>query len=158
MKTALRIAIVSIALTAGLAVTGGSRAEAQVSFQGSFPLPHGSLSIAIGDPAFAVGAYVPVAYPVIARPGYGYGFGYRNAWIPARRYGSRWIVCEHPYQTGYAYGYRGYGGYPGYGGYGHGGHGGHHGHDDDGGDGGCARHGDERHSDRDDRHEHGHRH
>ncbi|MEO8431730.1 MAG: hypothetical protein ABI592_09505 [Acidobacteriota bacterium] len=97
MKNGLRIAFASAALTAGLAFAGASRANAQVSFRGSFPLPHGRISIGIGDPAFRVGAFVPRGYRVYSRPGYGYGFGYRDRWIPVRRTGSQWLVCESPY-------------------------------------------------------------
>ena len=100
MKNGYRIAIAAAALTAGLAFAGASRANAQVSFRGSFPLPHGRISIGIGDPAFRVGAYVPRGYRVYSRSGYGYGFAYRDRWIPVRRYGSQWMVCESPYLDG----------------------------------------------------------
>jgi hypothetical protein len=99
MKNALRYVVISAALLAGLAVTGGSRTDAGVSvgFSGTFPLPHGQISIGIGDPYFHVGAYVPVGYQVYARSGYGYGFAYNNRWIPVRRYGAGWQVCGSPY-------------------------------------------------------------
>ena len=123
MKNVLRYVVMSAALTAGLAVTGGSRADAGVSFSGTFPLPHGQISIGIGDPYFRVGAFVPVDYQVYARSGYGYGFAYNNRWIPVRRYGDAWRVCDSPYfddvyysDVYYAPRYgAGYGGY--YGGY-----------------------------------------
>lgn len=142
MKAAIRFVLMGAVITVGLAMTGASRAQAQqVSFYGTFPLPHGSVSIGIGNPAFAVGAYVPVGYPVYYAPSYGYGFAYGGYWIPARPYGSAWRVCARPY-----YGNAYYAGYPGgyYGGYyapyyhgysayhggphGYHGHGGGHGH------------------------------
>jgi len=121
MKNALRYVVISAALMAGLAVTGASRADAGVSFSGTFPLPHGQISIGIGDPYFHVGAYVPMGYQVYARSGYGYGFAYNNRWIPVRPYGSRWQVCGSPYfddvyydnvyyDSGYGAGYGGPGG------------------------------------------------
>jgi len=97
MRNLLRYTVVSAALVAGLALTGGSPAQAQVSFSGTFPLPHGQISIGIGDPYFHVGAVVPVGYQVYARSGYGYGFAYNNRWIPVRPYGSVWRVCGNPY-------------------------------------------------------------
>ena len=123
MKNVLRNVVMSAALVAGLALTGGSQASAGVSFSGTFPLPHGQISIGIGDPYFQVGAFVPVGYQVYARSGYGYGFAYNNRWIPVRRYGDGWRVCDSPYfddayyQGVYYDGYYGggYGGY--YGGY-----------------------------------------
>jgi hypothetical protein len=123
MRNVLRYGVMSAVLLAGLAVTGGSRADAGVSFSGTFPLPHGQISIGIGDPYFHVGAFVPGGYQVYARSGYGYGFAYNNRWIPVRRYGDAWRVCGSPYfddvyysDVYYApyYG-AGYGGY--YGGY-----------------------------------------
>ena len=123
MRNVLRYVVISAALLAGLAVTGGSRADAGVSFSGTFPLPHGQISIGIGDPYFHVGAFVPVGYRIYARSGYGYGFAYNNRWIPVRRYGDVWQVCGSPYfddvyynDVRYAPNYgAGYGGY--YGGY-----------------------------------------
>jgi hypothetical protein len=97
MRNVLRHVVMSAALLAGLAVTGGSSAHAGVSFSGTFPLPHGQISIGIGDPYFHVGAFVPVGYQVYARTGYGYGFAYNNRWIPVRPYGGAWQVCSGPY-------------------------------------------------------------
>jgi hypothetical protein len=97
MRNALRHVVMPAALLAGLAVTGGSRAHAGVSFSGTFPLPHGQISIGIGDPYFHVGAFVPVGYQIYARSGYGYGFAYNNRWIPVRPYGDGWRVCGSPY-------------------------------------------------------------
>ena len=102
MNKAFRIALASATMVAGLAVAGAKPAKAQVEFHGSFPLPHGRLTI--GHPSFRVGGFVPFGYRVYARPGYGYGFLYRSRWIPVRRYSDRWIVCESPE---YAYGYDG---------------------------------------------------
>jgi len=123
MKNVLRHVVMSAALLAGLAVTGGSRAQAGVSFSGTFPLPHGQISIGIGDPYFHVGAFVPVGYQVYARTGYGYGFAYNSRWIPVRPYGDGWQVCsglyfDDAYYNGVYYDPNygaGYGGY--YGGY-----------------------------------------
>ena len=123
MRNVLRYVVISAALLAGLAVTGGSRADAGVSFSGTFPLPHGQISIGIGDPYFHVGAFVPVGYQIYARSGYGYGFAYNNRWIPVRPYGNDWRVCGSPYFDDAYYGRvyyepyygAGYGGY--YGGY-----------------------------------------
>ena len=168
MRTQFRIAVAAAALMAGLSFAGASRANAGVSFRGTFPLPHGSISIGIGNPAFGVGAFVPYGYNVAYDPEYGYGFYYGESWIPCRPYQSRWIVCPRPFHNTYAgaayigggsgYGYRSYGGYHGqpydhrdYGrGYydrgwdhGHGGSGGHQG--EGRGHGGGHGHGHERH-------------
>ena len=177
MRNVLRYAVMSTAFMAGLAVMGGSRADAGVSFSGSFPLPHGQISIGIGDPYFHVGAFVPVGYRVYARSGYGYGFAYNNRWIPVRRYGDVWRVCGSPYfddvyyndvyyEPHYGAGYGGYyggyyvrpshhyayrGSYPRGGWHGHG-----HGHGSDGGNRGHG-HGGSRHDDGH-RHDGGHRH
>jgi hypothetical protein len=111
MRAGIRIAIASAALTAGLALTGASQAQAQVAFHGSFPVRHGRVSIGIGHPRFRVGTYVPRGYRVYQRPSYGYGFAYRDRWIPVRRYRSQWMICERPYVVGDAYaGGYGYGG------------------------------------------------
>jgi len=96
MKYRFRIALASATMAAGLALAGASPAQAQVRFSGSFPLPHGRISIGIGDPFFRVGAVVPFGYAVIQDPSYGYGFYYRSRWIPVERYGSSWIVCNRP--------------------------------------------------------------
>jgi hypothetical protein len=107
MRAGIRIAIASAALTAGLALTGASQAQADVAFHGSFPVRHGRVSIGIGHPAFRVGTYVPRGYRVYHRPSYGYGFAYRERWIPVRRYRSHWMICERPYVVGDGYGYGG---------------------------------------------------
>jgi hypothetical protein len=106
MKKFTRIALGSAVLAGGLAIAGASSANAQVRVRGSFPLPHGRLSINIGAPAFPVGGYVPYGYNVYEDPEYGYGFEYDNQWIPCEPQGTRWIVVERPY---YGYG-GGYGG------------------------------------------------
>ncbi len=121
MSNVLRHVVMSAALVTGLAVTGGSRADAGVSFSGTFPLPHGQISIGIGDPTFHVGVFVPVNYQIYARAGYGYGFAYNNRWIPVRPYGNAWRVCEGPYFDDVVYSHvhyephygAGYGGYYG---------------------------------------------
>jgi hypothetical protein len=118
MNKAFRIALASATMVAGLAVAGAKPAKAQVEFHGSFPLPHGRLTI--GHPSFRAGGFVPFGYRVYSRPGYGSGFLYRSRWIPVRRYSDRWVVCESPeyaygYDGGYAGGYSGDYGYdPGY--------------------------------------------
>jgi len=125
MKNGIRIALASAAMVAGLAVAGAKPAAAQVSFSGSIPLPHGRISIGIGDPFFRVGSYVPYGYTVVEDPTYGYGFYYGARWIPVQPYGSSWIVVNQPYfRPGYVrpyarpyYGYNGYSGYRGYTGY-----------------------------------------
>jgi hypothetical protein len=112
----IRIALASAAMVAGLAFAGAKPAAAQVAFSGSFPLPHGRISIGIGDPFFRVGSYVPYGYTVIEDPVYGYGFYYRSRWIPVRPYGSSWLVCDQLYfrDRGFARPYYG-GGYGSYG-------------------------------------------
>lgn len=110
MKNGLRFAAISAAMVGGLALAGASRAQAGVSFQGTFPLPHGVISIGIGDPYFGVGTYVPAGYRIGARDGYGYGFMYRSRWIPVRRYGARWRVCDSPWHDDLYYSDAYYGG------------------------------------------------
>jgi len=110
MKNALRFAAISAAMAAGLAFTGASRAQAGVSISGTFPLPHGVISIGIGDPFFQVGAYVPAGYRICARDGYGYGFMYRSRWIPVRRYGEYWRVYDSPWYDDVYYSDAYYGG------------------------------------------------
>ena len=109
MTRGFRIALGSAVLVAGLALAGAAPANAQVRFEGSFPLPHGRLSIGVGDPAFAVGGYVPYGYSVIQDPDYGYGFYYGDSFIPCEPYGSRWIVVERPAYFGHGPAYFGHG-------------------------------------------------
>ena len=99
MNKITRIAIASAALTAGLAVTGASQAKAGIEIGSVLNAGHSrtSVSIRIGHPSFVVGAYVPRGYRVYNRPNYGYGFTYRNRWIPVRQYRSTWRVCDRPY-------------------------------------------------------------
>lgn len=110
MKRSIRIALGTAAMAAALTVAGASSAQAQVRFSGSFPLPHGRISIGIGDPFFSVGSYVPYGYTVIEDPTYGYGFWYRDRWIPTEQIGSSWVVSERPFFGG-AYVSPGYGYY-----------------------------------------------
>ena len=122
MRKGFRVALTTAAVAAGVALAGAPPAQAQVAFRGSFPLPHGRLSIGFGDPRFRVGSYAPFSYRVYAHPRYGYGFRYRSRWIPVRRYRSRWIVAARPvvvepYYTDFGY-FRD--GYPGYAYFGHG--------------------------------------
>jgi hypothetical protein len=108
-----RIALGSAVLAAGLALAGATPANAQVRFEGSFPLPHGRISVGFGDPAFPVGAVVPYGYSVYSDPSYGYGFNYEDSWIPCEPYGNQWIVVERPgyFGHGYVRPYRSYGYY-----------------------------------------------
>lgn len=99
MKRTPRIGLAMAALGLVLALVGPSAAHAQVSFFGRFPLPHGTLSIGVGSPAYRVGSYVPYGYAdqIEYVPDYGYGFRCDSGdWIPVRRYGTRWIVVERP--------------------------------------------------------------
>jgi hypothetical protein len=112
MKNAVRIALSATALCAGLAFVGASTASGQVFFRGNFPAPHGRISVRVGGPAFAVGAYVPSPYvdQIEYLPDYGYGFYCDEGWVPVRRYGSGWVVYQRPFfiERGRLYGYRGY--------------------------------------------------
>ncbi len=99
MTKGFRIALGTAAVAAGLTFAGAAPAAAQVRISGSFPLPHGRISIGIGAPAFPIGSYVPYGYEVYSRQDYGYGFEYESRWIPVRRNGSRWIVCDPPVLT-----------------------------------------------------------
>jgi hypothetical protein len=113
MKKAIRIAMGSGVLVAGLAVAGASTANAQVRIRGSFPLPHGDVSFSIGD-RFPIGGYVPYGYDVYQDVDYGYGFEYQNQWIRCEPRGSRWIIVDRPVFYGHSdhryrnYGYRDY--------------------------------------------------
>jgi hypothetical protein len=134
MNRAIRIAVGSAALTAGLMVAGASAANAQVRVRGSFPLPHGRISVNIGGggyggydgygyDGFPIGGYVPDGYDVYDDPDYGYGFAYEDQWIGCEPRGSRWVIIAAPVfygghrSYGYGGGYRnyGYGGYRNYG-------------------------------------------
>jgi hypothetical protein len=106
MKKAIRIALGSAVLAGGLAVVGASPANAQVRFEGSFPLPHGRISIGVGDAGFPIGGYVPDGYSVYDNPEYGYGFEYGDQWIPCEQYGTRWVIVASPIFFGHRdYGY-----------------------------------------------------
>ena len=103
MKKAIRLSLVSVVLAGALLVLAPP-AQAQVRVEGRFRLPHGSISVGVGDPyyygyrspAFPIGSYVPYGYRVIRRPRWGYGFYHRSRWIPVRPYGRRYIVVERP--------------------------------------------------------------
>ena len=112
MTKGFRIALATAAVAAGVAFAGASPAQAQVRIGGSFPLPHGRISIGIGAPEFAIGTYVPNGYDVYAGDD-GYGFEYENQWIPVRQYSGRWVICEPSQAYGYGGGYGG--GYTNYG-------------------------------------------
>ena len=112
MKNAVRIALSATALCAGLAFAGASTASGQVFFQGNFPSPHGRISVGVGAPAFAVGAYVPSPYvdQIEYLPDYGYGFYCDGGWVPVRRYARGWVVYQRPFfiERERLYGYRSY--------------------------------------------------
>jgi hypothetical protein len=109
MKKAIRIALGSGVLVAGLAVAGASTANAQVRIRGSFPLPHGRISVNIGD-RFPVGGYVPYGYDVYEDPDYGYGFAYEDQWIACEPRGNAYVIIAPPVFYGRRdYGYRTYG-------------------------------------------------
>jgi hypothetical protein len=100
MKKAIRIALGSGVLAAGLAFAGAPAASAQVRIRGSFPLPHGRVSVSIGD-QFPIGGYVPYGYDVYDDAGYGYGFVYQNQWIPCEARGTRWVIVGSPVYYGH---------------------------------------------------------
>jgi hypothetical protein len=110
MTKASRIAIGSGVLAAGLAIAGTSAASAQVRVRGSFPLPHGRISVDIAH-GFPVGGYVPYGYDVYEDDYYGgYGFAYEDQWFPCEQRGSRWVIVAAPvhyvhreYRTGRHY-------------------------------------------------------
>lgn len=117
MQRAIRIAVVSVAVVGALLFLAPAPAWAQVRVEGRFRLPHGSISVGVGDPyyrggnygspAYPVGSYVPYGYRVIRQPRLGYGFYspafacrvhrvYHSHWIPVRSYGRRYVVAERP--------------------------------------------------------------
>lgn len=110
MTKAFRIAMGSGVLAAGLAVAGASTASAQVRVRGSFPTPHGRVSIDVGH-GFPVGGHVPYGYDVYEDPYYeGYGFAYEDQWFPCERRGAHWVIVAAPvhyvhreYRTGRSY-------------------------------------------------------
>jgi hypothetical protein len=111
MRKAFRIAIGSAALAMGIAAA--APANAQVRFEGRFPLPVPHVSVGFGVPGFAIGTYVPFGYDVYQDPNYGYGFMYQDQWIPCQLYGSRWVIIGSPVFYGrrnfaYARPYQGY--------------------------------------------------
>jgi hypothetical protein len=113
MTKAFRIAMGSGVLVAGLAVAGTSTASAQIRVRGSFPTPHGRISVDIGHGGFPVGGYAPYGYDVYEDPYYdGYGFAYEDQWYPCERRGARWVIVAEPifyvhreYRTGRSYRY-----------------------------------------------------
>jgi hypothetical protein len=116
MKKAIRIALGSGVLAAGLAFAGAPTANAQVRVRGSFPLPHGRVQVDIGDRGygyggFPIGGYVPYGYDVYEDPSYGYGFVYEDQWIACEPRGPRFVIIAAPvFYGGYrSYGYRNYG-------------------------------------------------
>jgi len=109
MKKAIRIALGSGGLAAGFAFAAAPAASAQVRIRGSFPLPHGRISVSIGD-RFPIGGYVPYGYDVYDDAGYGYGFLYEDQWIPCEARGTRWVIVGGPvfYGSPAYYGHRDY--------------------------------------------------
>ena len=96
MKKAFRVALGTAVLAGGLAVAGASPASAQVRFGGSFPLPHGRISVSIGNVGFPIGGFVPDGYSVYNNPDYGYGFEYGDEWLPCEQYGNQWVIVASP--------------------------------------------------------------
>ena len=108
MSRAIRIAVGSAALAAGLAIAGASAANAQVRVRGSFPLPHGRISVNVGGggygygggyggyDAFPIGGYVPYGYDVYDDPDYGWGFVSDDQWIACEPRGSQFIIIAAP--------------------------------------------------------------
>jgi len=118
MKRWMGIALGPAILALGLLFAVPAPMSAQVSFYGSFPLPHGRIAVGVPGPLFRVGAFVPPGYAVILDPTYGYGFYYGDQWIPCERDRGGWIVAQAPYDYGvrpyraaprYRYGYSRYG-------------------------------------------------
>jgi hypothetical protein len=89
-------ALGSAVLVGGLAFAATSNANAQVSFRGSFPLPHGRISISAGDPVYQAGSYAPDDCDIYQSPDYGYGFVSDSRFVPVREYNGRWVVTSAP--------------------------------------------------------------
>jgi len=98
MKSPVRLALSAGMLAAALGFAGASSARGQVFFRGNFPLPHGRISIGVGNPYFTVGSYVPAPYvnQIFYQPDYGYGFRCDEGWVSVGRHGSRWFVTQRP--------------------------------------------------------------
>ena len=94
MNKAIRIALGSAALATGLAFAAAPPANAQVRFEGSFPLPHGRITV--GGGGFGVGSYVPERYSVYDDPDYGYGFYEGDQWYSCEQDAGRWIIIAPP--------------------------------------------------------------
>ncbi|MDQ6892396.1 MAG: hypothetical protein M3167_06915 [Acidobacteriota bacterium] len=86
----------SAVLVGGFAFAGASNANAQVSFRGSFPLPHGRISISAGEPFYQAGSYAPDDCDIYQSPDYGYGFVSNSRFVPVREYDGRWVVTSAP--------------------------------------------------------------
>ncbi|HKD12390.1 MAG TPA: hypothetical protein VKE50_09955 [Thermoanaerobaculia bacterium] len=99
MSERIRRSLAAAGFVAALALGGVQTAQGQVFFQGSFPVPHGHISIGIGAPPFVIGGYVPAPYvgQVVFVPGYGYGFYCDQGFVPVTFYGGRWVVSRRPY-------------------------------------------------------------
>ena len=113
MSRTIRKSLAAAGFFAALALGGAQAAQGQVFFSGTFPVPHGHVSIGIGAPAFVVGGYVPAPYAgqIVFVPGYGYGFYCDQGFVPVTSYGRRWIVSHRPYRIARydRYGYSRYG-------------------------------------------------
>jgi hypothetical protein len=92
VRSSLGAALVAI----GFALASAPAAEAQVRFQGSFPLPHGRITIGLPDPFFPLRSFVPDGYSVYDDAQYGYGFSSGDEWIPCERYDGRWMISGRP--------------------------------------------------------------
>lgn len=96
MKIATRNSIRALLVATGLALAAAPAANAQVQFQGSFPLPHGRISVGVVDPLFPLRSFVPDGYSVYDDPQYGYGFYDDDDWVPCQRFGARWVIAGPP--------------------------------------------------------------
>ena len=134
MKKTFRNATVGAALAAVSMFLVPSAGQAQVRVEGRFRLPHGDISIGVGEPyygrdpyyggyygspAYPVGSYVPYGYRVIQHDRLGYGFAspafacrahrvHHSHWVPVQRVRSRWVVVQQPVlvvERGYERGY-----------------------------------------------------
>ncbi|MGH9443682.1 MAG: hypothetical protein ACRD16_15570 [Thermoanaerobaculia bacterium] len=103
MRKGIRISLGAAVVTMGVALVGAPAANAQVRFEGSFPLPHGRITIGSGGVRFQVGGFVPRGYAVYDDPDYGYGFYDGDEWIPCGQQDGRWVILGSPVYLGNGY-------------------------------------------------------
>jgi hypothetical protein len=96
MRIAIRSSLTAAVVAAALALAAAPAANAQVRFQGSFPLPHGRLSINLPDPFFPLRSFVPDGYSVYDDDQYGEGFYSGDQWYPCERFDNRWVISGRP--------------------------------------------------------------